>query len=160
MKRFFLGLTASSVIALLAAGCGGGAAAPAATPAATTAAATATATRAAATPTATPTPTGPIAMTITAIEDGDKYSWDPAPTTLKTGEYNVKFVNKAGNVRPHLLAVNLPNGTELIRGERAAAGQSLDMKFTLAEPGSYVFLCTIQGHADRGHKYTVNVTKG
>lgn len=167
-KTVLLSVAVTATLALAACG---GEEAPAATStpiAAATQAATAAA-KASATATATAaasaTPAAAAAATtqtvsMTALEDGEKYSFDPASLNLKTGEVVVKLANKAGNARPHTFAVRDAAGKELVRSERVASGANGEVKFALTEAGTYQFFCGLQGHEDKGQRGTMTVTKG
>ncbi len=166
MKSKHLILAATAVLAATLVACGGAEekAAPtaattkAAAPAATTAAATA----AASTPTATPTAVAATSIgALTAGEEGEnKYFFEPNKLTLKAGEVTVKLTNKAGNQRPHTLAVKDASGKEIFRSDRVQPGQAADVKFTVADAGTYQILCVLQGHADKGQTGTLTVVKG
>ena len=132
--------------------------APAPAPAPTTAPAAATTV----VPTPTPTPTVVAVSTIamTALEDGEKYSYDPAKITMKTGEVTVSLANKAGNKWPHTISVKNAAGTEVIRSARVQPGASLDVKFTLPDAGVYQILCVQMGHADMGQTGTITAVRG
>ena len=164
MKQTVLLMSVAATAALALAACGSEAA-PAASKSTPTAAATQAATataapKASATPTATATPAGPQTISLTAVEDGEKYSYDQMALTAKTGELTVKLANKAGNVRPHTIAIRDAAGKEVGRSERVAVGANGEMKFTLAEAGSYQIFCVLQGHEDKGQRGTLTVTKG
>lgn len=153
------------------------ASAPTATAASATAAASPTASTATAAPptaaataaaaptpalaaTAPPAAAGPQLIALTAVEDGNRYSFTPVPATLRPGDLTVRLTNRAGNEREHNLAIRASNGTELGRSTRVDVGQTEDVKFTLPQPGTYELLCVVQGHADRGQRYTITVTGG
>ena len=166
MKHTTLGLTMATIFAGALIGCGGSTA-PAATATATVAAPKA-ATAAATTPaaTATPTPTAAAAVAaastiaVTAVEDGEKYSYDNNKLTAKAGEVTIKLTNKAGNVRPHTFSVQDAAGKDLLRSERVQPGASMDFKVNLPEAGTYKIYCNLTGHADKGQTGTLTVVKG
>jgi plastocyanin len=187
MTRTTLGLSLATILAGLAIGCGGETPEPAAsTPAASTpAASTPTASTSAASPAAgtpaapkaaspaagtpaasTPAASTPAAsaaastVTLVALEDGEKYTFDQATLTVKAGEVTVKLSNKEGNRRPHTFAVRDASGKELVGSARVQPGASADVKFTIAEAGQYTFYCNLMGHEDRGQKGTLTVVKG
>ena len=159
MKSTNLILSAIALLGGLAAACGG-TAAPVATATATVAAPKATA--APATATATPTTAAAAVLstaTVTALEDGEKYSYDSNKLTLKAGEITVKLMNKAGNVRPHTFSVKDASGKDIIKSDRVQPGASADVKFTIAEAGQYSIYCNITGHADKGQTGTLTVVR-
>lgn len=163
MKKFALLMSVAATASLALAACGSEEALAAkSTPtAAATQAATATAAaKAAATATPTATPAGPQVVSLTALEDGEKYSYDQMALTAKTGELTIKLANKAGNARPHTVAIRDAAGKEIGRMDRVASGANGEMKFTLAEAGAYQIFCVLQGHEDKGQKGTLTVTKG
>lgn len=163
MKATTLGLSAMTILAGALIACGGGGEKATPTAAAKTTA-TPVATTPAPTPTATPTATpAPSSVALTAIEENEnKYLYDPAKLTVKAGEITVKLSNKAGQQRPHTFAVKslTAGGTDIIRSERVQPGASLDVKFTIAEPGTYTFYCILQGHEAKGQTGTLTVVKG
>ncbi|RLT36752.1 MAG: hypothetical protein DWI58_18145 [Chloroflexi bacterium] len=162
MKRTTLGLTVATILAGAVIGCGG-TPPPAATVTATTAAPKATAAATTPAPAATTPAAAAAASTATmiAVEEGDsKYSYDPNKLTLKAGEVTVKLTNKAGNQRPHTLFVKDASGKEIAKSERVQPGASLDVKFTVAEAGTYQFYCNLMGHADKGQTGVLTVVKG
>lgn len=173
MKRTTLGLTMATILAGALVGCGG-ATPPAATTtatiaepkAATTAAATAAAPKAATTAAATAAAAAPAAaaaastIAVVALEDGDsKYSYDNAKLTAKAGEVTIKLTNKAGNVRPHTIAVQDASGKDIIKSDRVQPGATADVKFTVTE-GTYRIYCSLMGHADKGQTGSLTVVKG
>lgn len=162
MKKTALLMSVAVTASLALAACGSEEA-PAASKSTPTAAATQTATaavKAAATATPTATPAGPQVVSLTALEDGEKYSYDQMALTAKTGDLTIKLANKAGNARPHTVAIRDAAGKEIGRMERVASGANGEMKFTLAEAGAYQIFCVLQGHEDKGQKGTLTVTKG
>lgn len=172
MKRTMIGLLATTLIAGLTIACND-TPAPKATATATAAGTTATAaatTPAAAKATAAATTPAPAATTpaaaaapstiaVTAVEVGDKYSFDPATFTVKAGEITVKLTNKAGNERPHTFFVKNAAGTEIAKSDGVQPGASADVKFTIADAGAYQIYCNIMGHVDRGQTGTMTVTR-
>ena len=161
MKSTTLGLTMATILAGALVGCGG-TTPPAATTTATTAAPKAATTAAATAAAATPTAAAAAASTIAvvALEDGDsKYSYDNAKLTAKAGEVTVKLTNKAGNVRPHTIAVQDASGKDIIKSDRVQPGATADVKFTVTE-GTYRIYCSLMGHADKGQTGTLTVVKG
>ena len=159
MKSTNLILAAIALLGGLAAACGG-TAAPVATATATVAAPKAT--TAPATATATPTAAAAAVLStanVTALEDGEKYSYDPSKLTLKAGEITVKLMNKAGNVRPHTFSVKDASGKDIVKSDRVQPGASADVKFTLTEAGQYSIYCNITGHVDKGQTGTLTVVR-
>ncbi len=158
MKPLNLILPITALLAATTIGCGGS------TPPAATA--TMAAPKAAATTPApaatTPAATAPASTaSVTAIEDGDsKYSYDNNKLTLKAGEVTVKLTNKAGNQRPHTFSVKDAAGKDIVKSDRVQPGASADVKFTVAEAGTYQIYCNIMGHADKGQTGTLTVVKG
>ncbi len=146
-------LIAGLASAVLTIACGSSAPAASSTPAATSAATTA------ATAAATSAPAA-AAVSVTAVEITDaKYEYNPSTLTFKTGDTQVKFENKTGNQRPHTFTIKNAAGTEVFRSDRIQPGTSADLKISLAEAGTYKFVCVIQGHEDKGQTGTLTVTK-
>lgn len=144
------------------------AASPAATAAtsatvATTAASGATgapSTTVAATPLAT-APPAPSSIEVIAVEDGEKYRYEPATFTVKAGEVTVKFTNKTGNRREHTFIVPNPTGGPDLAGSAdLRPGRTVEVKFTVSAAGQYRFLCAVEGHEDRGQTGMMTVTRG
>lgn len=108
---------------------------------------------------AAPTPSGPPqVLTLTAIEAGSQYAFDPSTFTAKTGNVTIKYSNKASNNRPHTLEIKTSDGKSLIKSDEIDPGKETDVTFTLAAAGTYQFICYNPGHADRGQKGTITVS--
>lgn len=98
-------------------------------------------------------------ITIRAGERGEEYYFDPKQLNLKVGAVKVTFIN-AGPERGHTFNIKNKTGEgELFNSEQVATGQTATLTFTLAEDGTYQFLCINRGHADRGQQGTITVTK-
>ncbi len=112
-------------------------------------------------PTATPQATTPTLQEIkvTALENGPQYAFDQSEIKVKPGTIRVTFTNN-GSERPHTFNVKNRNGEgELVKSERANVGSSLTLEFTIAEEGRYEYLCLLPGHADRGQRGTLIVSR-
>ncbi|MEI6666414.1 MAG: cupredoxin domain-containing protein [Chloroflexota bacterium] len=159
----FTALVTAAAATVLTLACGSTAPAASTPTAAATSAATAAATAAAkttATAAATSAPAAAAAVSVTAVEITDaKYEYNPSTLAFKTGDTQVKFENKAGNQRPHTFTIKNAAGTEVFRSDRIQPGTSADLKISLAEAGTYKFLCVVQGHEDKGQTGTLTVTK-
>jgi uncharacterized cupredoxin-like copper-binding protein len=137
------------------AACGGGGSTTSTPQAATTAAATSAPAKVAAT-------AAPQVIKITAVENGDKYFFDPDPSALqlKSGEITVHVVNPSTNMRAHTFEVKALTGDgDIVKSEQVQPGTEADIKFTIQDAGVYNFLCFQRGHADRGQKGTLTVAK-
>ena len=95
-----------------------------------------------------------------ALKSGDSsqaYFITPSEVKLKPGQVEVTMTND-GPERPHNFVVRNLNGQgDLASMDRLNPGQSHSVTFTLAQAGTYQFLCTLPGHADRGAKGTLVV---
>ena len=128
-----------------------------ATASATTAASVGTAAASAsagASPTATSaatvaTPRPPTVVAVAAVENGEKYAFNPAAITVAAGEVTVRFTNNGKREHTFILT-NPAGGRDIADSGRVEAGSSTDVKFTVTAPGPYRFLCAVEGHEDRG----------
>ncbi len=160
-KRLILGLLAGAALSAALTACGGGddntETRDAATPAATSAAATGAGTSApaAAATSAPATPAAPQAVTIKA---GD-YFFDPKDFRVRPGTVTVTMTNE-GPERPHTFVVKNRSGDgDLVKTERTNVNQSTTLEFTLMEEGTYEVYCNLPGHADRGQRGTLTVSR-
>jgi plastocyanin len=113
---------------------------------------------AAATPSPAPAPAGPQVLTVRAMEQGNRYMYDPDTITVRAGTVVVTFTNE-GPERPHTFNVrNLGGSGDLVRSGQVAVGQTRQVEFTVNQPGTYEFYCSLPGHADRGQRGTLTVT--
>ena len=125
----------------------------------------ATATAAATTPTATPTATpvgtpAPSATTLKAMEDGEKYSFDPSTRTVKAGEITITLLNQ-GTKAPHNFAIKNPaGGADLFKSQDVAVGKSQEFKLTIPDAGTYQIYSTLPGDVDKGLVGKLIVVKG
>jgi plastocyanin len=98
-------------------------------------------------------------ITIHAGERGEEYYYDPKQLNLKVGPVRVTFINN-GPERGHTFNVKNKSGEgDLFKSDQVATGQTVTMSLLLTEEGTYQFLCTNRGHADRGQTGTITVTK-
>lgn len=109
-------------------------------------------------PTAAPAASSPAgAVQKVALKSGESglgYFINPSEVKLKPGRIEVTMSNE-GAERPHNFVVrNLSGQGDLASMDRLSPGQSNSVTFTLAQAGTYQFLCTLPGHADRGAKGT------
>jgi plastocyanin len=163
-NRLVLGLTAALAL-VAAAACGGSdddkdsggtqnttqattaADAPSGTQAA---AATSVATQAAAAPS-----TAPQTVTIKAGE----YFYDPKDILVRPGRVAVTMTNE-GPERPHTFTVKNKSGSgDLFRSDRISQGQATTLEFEVMEEGTYEVYCNLPGHADRGQRGTLTVSR-
>ena len=121
----------------------------------------ATATAAATTPTATPVETpAPSATTLKAMENGEKYSFDPSTRTVKAGEITITLLNQ-GTKAPHNFAIKNPaGGADLFKSQDVAVGKSQEFKLTIPDAGTYQIYSTLPGDVDKGLVGKLIVVKG
>ena len=126
------GLVVLALAAMALAACSGNAAPPAA---------------------ATPVPSGVIA--VEAAKDSP-YSFTPAAITVPAG--SVTFSVRNAGTEEHEFEVFKADGTTVIDEiEGLVPGLTKTLTVTL-EPGSYQFMCKINGHDQLGMKGTITVT--
>jgi plastocyanin len=146
MRRQALALLALvSVIALAAAGCGGGSDSSAsATPPPTAASTTGSG--------GTTTGSGE-ATTLQLSADPSALAYDKTSLSAPAGTVTIVFTNPSAT--PHDVAIQ-GNGVD-VTSDVVANGESTQVSAKL-EPGTYTYLCTVDGHADEGMKGTLTVT--
>lgn len=101
-------------------------------------------------PTATTTvsPAASVQITVT----GSEFAFTPSTLTVKSGQ-TVQLTFKNMGTYPHNLTIpDLGVATKTI-----TPGQEDTITFTPTKAGSFSFLCTVPGHADRGMKGTLIV---
>jgi plastocyanin len=90
-------------------------------------------------------------------ENGQAYFFNPSEVKLKPGQVKVSVTND-GPERPHNFVVKNLNGSgDLAMLDRLNPGQSGSVTFQVAA-GTYQFICSLPGHADRGAKGTLVVS--
>lgn len=108
------------------------------------------------TPTAVPTvaqisPTASATAQIVTVT-GNEFAFTPSTITVKKGE-PVQITFKNAGKYPHNLTISeLSLQTKTIQ-----PGQEDTITFTPTKVGSFTFICTVPGHADRGMKGTLSV---
>lgn len=90
-------------------------------------------------------------VALKAGEDGEKYFFSQSQVNVKAGQVEVDLTNDGPN-RPHNFVVKKLDGSDLASMDRLNPGQSNSVTFTLSAPGTYQFICSLPGHADRGAK--------
>jgi plastocyanin len=101
------------------------------------------------TPTVTPssTPTPNLTNTQAITVRSNEFAFDPSTVTVQSGKpVTLTFIN-GGNYPHDLRITDLNMGTEIIR-----AGEQTILEFTPINPGQFMFICTVPGHADQGMK--------
>ena len=113
----------------------------------------ATPTTVAASPSASASPSGTSAMTDQVFTvTGTEFAFTPSTLTVKKGEpVTITFKNQ-GKYPHNLTITDLNVATKTIQ-----PGQSDTITFTPPKAGSFTFMCTVPGHADRGMKGTLTV---
>jgi plastocyanin len=114
----------------------------------------------AAQPTSVPAAAQPVQeITLKAFERGEEYLFDQKALKVKPGPVKITLVND-GPDRPHAIDVKTKTGDgSLAKVERVEVGQRATIEFTVSEEGTYNFLCTIRGHADRGMTGVLTVSR-
>ena len=157
-KGLILGLLASAVLSLAVSACGGSddkTETSSDSPQATTAAATTAAGAPAAAATTAPAPAGPQALTVKSGE----YYFEPKDFRVRPGAVVVTMTNE-GPERPHTFVVKNKSGDgDLAKTERVAQGQVATLEFNVTEEGTYEVYCNLPGHADRGQRGTLTVSR-
>ena len=157
-KGLILGLLASAVLSLAVSACGGSddkTETSSDSPQATTAAATTAAGAPAAAATTAPAPAAPQAFTVKAGE----YYFEPQDFRVRPGAVVVTMTNE-GPERPHTFVVKNKSGDgDLAKTERVAQGQMATLEFNVTEEGTYEVYCNLPGHADRGQRGTLTVSR-
>ncbi len=92
-------------------------------------------------------------VTLKAGENGQTYFFSQKDIKVKPGQVKVTLTND-GPERPHNFVIKNLNGQgDLATMDRLNPGQSNSVTFTLAA-GTYQFICSLPGHADRGAQGT------
>ena len=100
-----------------------------------------------------PAAAGVQEIQLKAGESGQAYFMNPKEVKLKPGQVKVTMSND-GPERPHNFVVRNLNGQgDLVTSERLNPGQTGSITFAVVA-GTYQFLCTLPGHADRGAQGT------
>jgi plastocyanin len=139
------GLFSLAMIAVLfLAACGGGATATSTTPTATTPPPPTP------TPTSTPSPTPtskPVVVMVKVVEQNEKYSFQPATLTIKSGT-QVVWLNTTD--APHTVT----SDTSGVFGSPDSITQNQTFKFTFTSAGTFPYHCNIHPYM----KATIKVT--
>jgi plastocyanin len=89
-------------------------------------------------------------------ETGQVYFFNPKEVKLKPGPVKVTITND-GPERPHNFVVKNLNGQgDLVGTDRMNPGTSSSVTFSVVA-GTYQFICSLPGHADRGAQGTLVV---
>ncbi|HEX7042850.1 MAG TPA: cupredoxin domain-containing protein [Patescibacteria group bacterium] len=93
----------------------------------------------------------PSAMQEIKVE-GSEFSFSPSTISVKKGD-RVKIDFKNMGKYPHNFTI-----TELgVASSTIQPGQETTLTFTASKTGSFVYECSVPGHADRGMKGTLTV---
>jgi plastocyanin len=160
LSKRLLGICAVALIAVgaLMAACGGGDDDDSSNASGSTAAPDVAPTRAAGPATSGASAGVPAlqAVALKAGERGQEYYFSEKEIKLKPGQVKVTLTND-GPDRPHNFVVkNLDGNGDLVATDRVNPGASVEVSFAVVT-GTYNFLCTLPGHADRGAKGTIVV---
>jgi uncharacterized cupredoxin-like copper-binding protein len=97
----------------------------------------------------------PQAITVKA---GD-YFYEPKEISVRPGTIVVTMPNE-GPERPHTFTVRNKSGSgDLFKSERVNQGQTATLEFEIMEEGTYELYCNLPGHADRGQRGTLTVSR-
>ncbi len=78
---------------------------------------------------------------------------------MRPGAVVVTMTNE-GPERPHTFVVKNKSGDgDLAKTERVAQGQMATLEFNVTEEGTYEVYCNLPGHADRGQRGTLTVSR-
>jgi len=92
-------------------------------------------------------------------KNADVYFADPDKVKVTPGSIKLTLTN-VGPERAHNIVVKqLVGDGELAKIERVEVGQSQTMEFAFAQEGTYQFLCTFRGHAEKGAAGSITVSK-
>src|SRR6266403_2582433 len=83
---------------------------------------------------------------------GDEFAFTPATITLKKGEPATVTFKNTGKY-PHNFTIAELN----VKSETIQPGGETTVTFTPNKAGSFTYICTVPGHADRGMKGTLTV---
>ena len=89
-------------------------------------------------------------QTVTVV--GTEFAFTPSTITVKKGQA-VTVTFKNNGQYPHNFTVAELN----VKSETVSPGQETTVTFTPDKAGSFTFICSVPGHADRGMKGTLVV---
>lgn len=99
-------------------------------------------------PTAMVSPAAMQQITVT----GNEFSFNPSTITVKAGQ-QVQVIFKNTGQYPHNFTLADLN----VQTKTIQPGQQDMVTFTPTKTGSFTYICTVPGHADRGMKGTLTV---
>lgn len=160
-NRLILGLVAGAALTAALTACGGSddknEAASTASPQGPSAAATIVASSApAAAATSAATQAASAAPQAIAVKAGD-FFYDQTALTVKPGAVVVTMQNVSDGRRPHTFYIKGKDGSDVVKSEEIAPGQTGTIEFTIREAGTYEYYCNLPGHASRGQKGVLTV---
>lgn len=104
-------------------------------------------------PSVTTTTASPSAANSTQVTvEGNEFAFTPSAFTVKKGE-PVTLTFKNTGKYPHNLTISALN----VSTKTIQPGQEDTITFTPDKAGSFTYICTVPGHADRGMKGTLTV---
>lgn len=89
-----------------------------------------------------------VMMTVT----GNEFAFQPTAITVKTGK-PIQLTFKNSGQYPHNLSISELN----VRTKTIQPGEEDTVTFTPDKAGTYTYICTVPGHADRGMQGTLIV---
>jgi uncharacterized cupredoxin-like copper-binding protein len=101
-----------------------------------------------------PTPPVPNAAQWITVTVGNGMSFDPPTLTVQAGQPVALTLRNTGQLLHDFL---LTNGTDKPVRITANAGQDATGVFTIVQPGTYTFECSIPGHAAAGMRGSITV---
>ncbi len=99
-----------------------------------------------------PTSSASPAATQTINVSGTDFAFTPSTIKLKSGE-PVKIVFTNNGKFPHNFTIADLN----VKSKNIMPGESDSVSFTPAKTGSFTYVCTVPGHADKGMTGTLTV---
>jgi len=88
------------------------------------------------------------------VRVGNSMNFDPKNITLKAGQPVQVTLQNAGNI-PH--DFTLTSGVASPVKIQANGGQTARATFTIDQPGTYTFICSVPGHESNGMRGTLTV---
>lgn len=95
-------------------------------------------------------PTNAISQQITV--EGNEFAFTPSVITVKQGE-EVTVTFKNTGKYPHNFTISDLN----VQSDTIQPGEQTTVTFTPDKTGSFTYICTVPGHADKGMKGTLTV---
>jgi plastocyanin len=92
-------------------------------------------------------------------KNADVYFADPDKVKVTPGNIKLTLTN-VGPERAHNIVIKqLVGDGELAKIERVEVGQAQTVEFAFAQEGTYQFICSFRGHAEKGAAGSITVSK-